>query len=164
LTEGERIHEKYFKLVGLSLYQDHGSNHETLGFCEHGSDGSPGLSVYRGAVHLTGADTVGLDAGNDAPRPLRYLVLMGVSSVTFWVSFWEVTLGLNIVLDTIRKFVCYLSVIVWLNSAYYLSETARDQDVESWEFQKKQVRLTLWIVGVVIVSELPVWIASLSLH
>ena len=91
----------------------------------------------------------------------KYLILNGLSTVVFWLSVWNVTIGFNLMIDTIRKFMCYLSVIVWLNSAYYLSESARGLDVESWEFQREQVKLTMFMIGVLIVSELPVWIASL---
>ncbi len=95
--------------------------------------------------------------GNEAHK---YLILTGVSTLVFWLAVWDVTIGVNLMIETIRKFMCYLSVIVWLNSIFYLKELATGTEVESWEFQKEQVKLTLFIVGVLIVSELPVWIAS----
>ena len=82
--------------------------------------------------------------------PLGILV---VSSLVFWVSIWEVVLGFNIVLDTVRKFACYLSSIVWINSAFYLREVAAETEVDSWEFQKEQVKLTLVFLAVIILSE-----------
>lgn len=95
--------------------------------------------------------------GNEAHK---YLILNGLSSLVFWLSVWDVTIGINLVIETIRKFMCYISVIVWMNSAFYLKELATGTEVESWEFQKEQIKITLFIMGVLIVSELPVWIAS----
>lgn len=95
--------------------------------------------------------------------PIIALILVGVSSITFYLSFWDLTLGVNLVFDAIRKFACYLSVMVFLNASYYLRELAREIDVETWEFQKDQVRLSLFIVGILIVSELPMWLGALSL-
>jgi hypothetical protein len=95
--------------------------------------------------------------GNEARK---YLILNGLSALGVWIAVWDVTLGANLVIETIRKFLCYLSVIVWINTAYYLREAARDVDVETWEFQREQVKLTLFILGVLIWLELPVWIAS----
>ena len=95
--------------------------------------------------------------GNEAHK---YLILNGLSAFVFWLAVWDVTIGVNLMIETIRKFLCYLSVIVWINSAFYIKELATGTEVESWEFQKEQVKLTMFIVGVLIVSELPVWIAS----
>ena len=92
--------------------------------------------------------------------PLGILV---VSSLVFWVSIWEVVLGFNIVLDTVRKFACYLSSIVWINAAFYLREVAAETDIDTWEFQKEKVKLTLVFIGIIIVSEVPMWIDALSL-
>lgn len=91
-----------------------------------------------------------------------YLLLMGLSTLTFWSSFWGVEVGSALVMEILRKFVCYLSLIVWLNAVYWLKRFAESFNVNSWEFQKEQVQLTLLTVGILIVSELPLWIASLS--
>lgn len=96
-------------------------------------------------------------SGNEARK---YLILNGLSAIIFWLAVWDVTAGVNIVIETIRKFACYLSVIVWINSCFYIRELATGAEVETWEFQREQVKLTLFIVGVLTLSELPVWIAS----
>jgi hypothetical protein len=95
--------------------------------------------------------------------PVKYFIFLGVSSLIFWITVWNNPLSQSLVIGTVKKFLCYLSVIVWINSAFYLREFAREVEVETWEFQKEQVKLTLFVVGVLIWSELPVWGASLSL-
>ena len=92
------------------------------------------------------------------------LGILAVSSLVFWVSFWDLrVLGVNIVLETIRKFLCYLSSVVWINAVFYIRAVAAETEIECLEFQKEQVKLTLMFMVIIILSELPVWIDALSL-
>jgi hypothetical protein len=99
---------------------------------------------------------------DEAPQLKRYLILNGLSALTFWVSVWAGGLGLNLMIETVMKFIGYLSVFVWLDSALYLRGCALGLIVESWEFQRERVKLSLFVVLILIVAELPVWITSLS--
>lgn len=69
--------------------------------------------------------------------------------------------GPALFVQVILKFLTYLSVILWINSGFYMRELARGIDLETREFQKTQVKLTLWIIWFLILSELPIWISSL---
>ena len=93
---------------------------------------------------------------------IRSLLIFLVTTISFWVSMWIFERGQILIIDTILKFVIYLSVILWLNSAFYLRELARGVNVETGEFQISQVKLTTWIILMFILMELPLWISSLS--
>jgi len=67
--------------------------------------------------------------------------------------------GPGLILQAILKFSVYLSVIIWLNTGFYLSKCAEGINVENMEFQREQVKLTLWIVGILILSEIPLMIS-----
>ena len=67
--------------------------------------------------------------------------------------------GPGLILQAILKFSVYLSVIIWLNTGFYLSKFAEGIEVESGKFQREQVKLTLWIVGILILSEIPLMIS-----
>lgn len=90
------------------------------------------------------------------------LLIFGVSTISFWVSMWIFTRGQILIVQVILKFVIYLSVILWLNSAFYMRELALGTDVDTRKFQKKQVKFTIWIFTVFILMELPTWLFVLS--
>ena len=91
------------------------------------------------------------------------LLIFGLSTIVFWVSWWIFMRGQSLVVEVILKFVIYLSVILWLNSALYMRELALGTDVDTFKFQKKQVKFTLWIFFCFILMEIPTWIfVSLS--
>jgi len=96
-------------------------------------------------------------------RELGPLLILGISTLTFWISMWIFTRGQPLIVQVILKFVVYLSVILWLNSALYMRELALGTDVDTFNFQKKQVKFTLWIFFCFILTEIPTWIfVSLS--
>ena len=91
------------------------------------------------------------------------LLIFCLSTIVFWVSWWIFMRGQSLVVEVILKFVIYLSVILWLNSALYLRELALGTDINTRKFQKKQVKFTLWIFFCFILTEIPTWIfVSLS--
>lgn len=113
---------------------------------------------------ITKKNREGADQVSPPPDMRLPLIILAVSTVVLWGSFWDLrVLGVNIVLETIRKFLCYLSAITWLNVVFYIREVAAETDIETGEFQREQVKLSMVFMLVTIVSELPVWIASLSL-
>lgn len=103
-----------------------------------------------------------MSGSDEAPRLKKYFLINGITAIIFWVALGAVERAPGIVAQTVLKLVIYVSIILWLNSGYYLSKSAAGVEVETWEFQKDQVKLTLWIVGVLIVFELPVWLIVLS--
>ena len=96
-------------------------------------------------------------------KPLRYLTLMGVTSITYYLSGWSGLIGPAPMIATVLKFVCYVSIILWLNSAFYLSKYAAGVEVECFEFQREQVKFTLWITLIWVVRELPLILSSVGL-
>ena len=84
-----------------------------------------------------------------------------MSAISFWISLQWAVRGPGLVLGTILKFVCELSVILWLNTAFYLKNNAEGSDTESWEFQREQIKLTLWIFGFLVLPEIPLWLSAL---
>ena len=104
-----------------------------------------------------------IQSGDEAPaKPWKYLSLMGVTTITYYLSWWAVVRGPGPMLTSVLKFGFYVSIILWLNSAFYLSKYAAGVEVECFEFQREQVKLTLWIVAVWVLMELPLMLASLS--
>lgn len=98
---------------------------------------------------------------DETPRSTKLLGLNGLTSISFWVSLeWGLS-GPGIVVKTILKLVYYVSVVLWINSAFYLKNLAETVDTETVEFQREQVKLTLWIVGIFWLMELPLMISSL---
>ena len=98
---------------------------------------------------------------DEAPRLKKHLWLNGLSGISFWVSLNLVKKGQDLVGQTILKFIMYVSIIVWINSAFYLKNNAEGIDTETWEFQREQVKLSLWIVGILVLMELPLMISGL---
>jgi len=90
------------------------------------------------------------------------LIINGISAISFWLSLWGLERTQGIIGRTVLKFVLYLSIILWLNSGFYMSMSASGVDVESWGFQREQVKLTLWVIVIFIVMELPIWLTVLS--
>jgi len=96
-------------------------------------------------------------------KELGPLLILSISTLTFWISMWIFMKGQSLIVQVILKFVVYLSVILWLNSALYMRELALGTDVDTFIFQKKQVKFTLWIFFCFILMEIPTWIfVSLS--
>lgn len=93
---------------------------------------------------------------------LRALLIFFISTVIFWGSLRIIETGPALHVQIVLKFMCYLSVILWINSGFYLRELARGVNLETREFQNSQVRLTLWIISILILSEIPIWLASLQ--
>ena len=101
---------------------------------------------------------------DEAPRINKYLIINGISAILFWLTLGAVKRGPGIVVQTVLKLIMYLAIILWLNSGFYLSMSASGIDVESWGFQREQVKLTLWIIVIFIVMELPMWLTVLSVQ
>lgn len=95
--------------------------------------------------------------------PTLWLRINGLSAINFWLALWLQERSQGIIFQTVLKFGLYAVMILWINSCYYLAQCARDIDVETWEFQKEQVKLTLWILGILILMELPLWITAISI-
>lgn len=95
-------------------------------------------------------------------KPFGALLIFITTTIIFWVSMEIIERGMSLIMNVIMKFVVNLSVILWINSAFYLRESARGVNLDTREFQKNQVKLTIWIFIVLIVSELPMWIYVLS--
>ena len=95
-------------------------------------------------------------------RIKKWFLINGITAIIFWVSLGGLERTQGIIGQTVLKLVLYLAVILWLNSGFYLSKSAQGVEVETWEFQKEQVKLTLWIIGIFIVCELPIWLTVLS--
>lgn len=98
------------------------------------------------------------------PRVTGLLLLFGFTTVSYYLAWWTFTKGVSLILQVILKFIIYLSVILWLNSAWYLRELALGTDPDTFEFQKRQVKMTMWILLMFIVMELPVWLIVLGSH
>ena len=99
-------------------------------------------------------------SGDDAPLK-KHLWLNGLSAISFWLSVQIVMTGPGLIVQTISKFICYLSVLVWLNTAFYLKTLAENVDPETGEFQREQVKLSLFVVGILILAEIPTMISAL---
>lgn len=95
----------------------------------------------------------------DDALPKKLLAVNGVTALSFWLSLQWGLSGGGIVVGTISKFVFYVSLILWLNSAFYLKNIAEGFETETGEFQREQVKLTLWIVAIMILMELPLLIS-----
>ena len=98
-------------------------------------------------------------SGDDAPIK-KYFWINGLTAISFWISLQWALMDPGLVVGTILKFVCELSMILWLNSAFYLKNNAEGVETESWEFQREQIKLTLWIFGFLVLPEIPLWISS----
>ena len=98
---------------------------------------------------------------DEAPRLKKLLWLNGLSGIVFWVSLNLVKKGQGLVGQTILKLIMYVSILLWLNSAFYLKNNAEGTETETWEFQREQVKLSLWIVGILVLMELPLMISGL---
>lgn len=115
---------------------------------------SPILCKKRGAERAS-------SSRDEAPPLKKYLWINGISAIVFWVSLQTMMRGQSLIVQASLKFLIYLSTILWLNSGFYLSKSASGIDVESGEFQREQVKLTLWIVGILILSEIPIMVSSI---
>ncbi|MBA7491398.1 hypothetical protein ES702_01943 [subsurface metagenome] len=62
------------------------------------------------------------------------------------------------------KFVFYVNLIMWFNAVYILKTRAEGIDTETWEFQKRQVYMTLFIFIILIIMEIPIWLTVLGSH
>jgi len=97
-------------------------------------------------------------------RELGPLLIFLLSTILFWGSWRIFMMGQSLIVEVILKFVIYLSVILWLNSALYMRELAIGTDVDTLKFQKKQVKFTLWIFSMFILTEIPTWIYVFLSH
>jgi hypothetical protein len=95
-------------------------------------------------------------------RLKKYLGLNGVTAITFWGALNLAGLSQGIIAQTILKFVLYVSVILWLNTLLFFYTYAKGLDVDSWEFQKEQVKLSLWTLGIFILREIPLWLSVIG--
>ena len=98
-------------------------------------------------------------SGDDAPLK-KYFLINGLTAISFWISLQWALKGPGLVVGTILKFVCELSVILWLNTAFYLKNNAEGVETESYEFQREQVKLSLFVVGILILAEIPLTISA----
>lgn len=102
------------------------------------------------------------DIFSEPKSGFRSLLIFIVTTILFWVSMYVVKQVQGLIVNVILKFIVYMSVILWLNSGFYLRELVRGIDVETGDFQKSQVKLTTWVILILILMELPLWIVSLS--
>lgn len=98
------------------------------------------------------------------PRVIGLLFLFGTSTISYYLAWWSFTRGVDLIFEVILKFVIYLSVILWLSSAWYLRELALGTDDDTREFQKRLVKFALCIVLVFILIEIPTWLTVLGSH
>lgn len=104
-------------------------------------------------------DPLGSD---EVPRFMRYLALNGLTAITFWRSLYLMGLNQGIIGQTILKFVLYVSLILWLNTLLFFYTSAKGLDVDSGEFQREQVKLSVWTLGILILMEIPIWLTVLG--
>jgi len=71
------------------------------------------------------------------------------------------SLELYIAFKSLIKFLFYTNLIIWFNSVFILRIRAKGIDTETWEFQKRQVYMTLFIFIILIVMEIPIWLSVL---
>jgi len=74
------------------------------------------------------------------------------------------SLELYIAFKSLIKFLFYTNLILWFNSVFILKTRAEGIDTETWEFQKRQVYMTLSIFAILIVMEIPIWLSVLLSH
>lgn len=89
----------------------------------------------------------------------KYVALNGLTALIFWGALGALGWGPTIIGQTILKFTAYVSMILWLNTAFYLSKYAEGIEVGSREFQREQVKLSLWICLILTVMEIPLWLS-----
>lgn len=90
------------------------------------------------------------------PQATGLIIIILVTGLLFWV-FWRVTVLYfwNVNVQAIMKFLIYVDVLIWMNSAMMLRGIARGEDTDSMEFFKDQVRLSLTFILVLVLSEIP---------
>ena len=104
-----------------------------------------------------------------------WLIVFGITTILFWILLdWNLELlslprlyGLSNTefvvgfMKSIGKFLFYVNLILWFNSVFILKTRAEGIDTETWEFQKRQVYMTLSVFVVLIVMEIPIWLSVL---
>lgn len=98
--------------------------------------------------------------GNEAPIKKLFL-LNGLSVISFWGVIWILGNAPGLVPQPVLKFIGGLSFLLWINTVFYLKNIAENGDTESGEFQREQVKLSLFSVGILILTELPVMLSAL---
>lgn len=107
----------------------------------------------------SGADPFVAD-GNEAPLK-KLFWLNGLSAISFWVVVSLILNNPGLVPQPILKFIGYLSMLLWINSVFYLKNIAEERETESSEFQREQVKLSLFVLGILFVGELPLMLSVL---
>jgi len=100
-------------------------------------------------------------SGDEAPPLKKYVALNGLTALTFWGVLEALRSGPNLIVQTILKFTLYVSILLWISTAFYLTSYQGGVDVETFAFQREQVKLSLWTVGILILMEIPMWISSI---
>lgn len=108
-----------------------------------------------------------------------WLTILGITTILFWglmavndrivyvpveyscLTIPSMSIVIFMVLQSLIKFMFYLNLILWFNSVFMLKTRAEGIDTETWEFQKRQVSMTLFIFVVLIIMEIPLWLSVL---
>ncbi len=98
--------------------------------------------------------------GNEAPVK-KLLWVNGLSALSFWAVICILRNAPGLVPQPVLKFVGSLSALLWINTVFYLKNIAENKDTESGEFQREQVKLSLFAVGILILTEIPLMISVL---
>lgn len=108
-----------------------------------------------------------------------WLTVFGITTILFWglmfindrivyvpveyscLTIPSMNIELFMALQSLIKFLFYTNLILWFNSVFILKTRAEGIDTETWEFQKRQVYMTLSIFLILIVMEIPLWLSVL---
>lgn len=86
----------------------------------------------------------------------------GVTALGYWLT-WRIIEGAqSIVFLSVLKFIFYVDLMLWLNSVFALYKGGTGAELDSFEFQKDQVKFTLWVLGILVWMEIPIWLDALS--
>lgn len=108
-----------------------------------------------------------------------WLIVCGITTILFWglmavndnlvyipveyscLTLPPISMELFLILQVMIKFFYYVNLILWFNSVFMLKTRAEGIDTETWEFQKRQVYMTLSVFAVLIIMEIPIWLSVL---
>ncbi len=120
------------------------------------------MGKIRSKKNVKGADPGYVVPGNEAPQISKYLILCGISGLGFWITVIKAQTQPDIVELTLLKFGCYICLLLLLDSVFYLSRAVKGDKVETFEFQRERIKFVLWVVGCLIVLEIPMWLDVLG--
>ena len=98
---------------------------------------------------------------DETPRLKKLFAVNGLSAITFWAVVWLIENAPALMPQPLLKFIGYLSVLLWINTVFYLKNIWERIDTESSEFQREQVKLSLFVVGILILMDVPLMLSVL---